>query len=107
MTDEAKRETLFERMSRLASQARRPKMELFSVIEDAIAIVRYPGGVHKQVKMYHRGETVYIAHSGGFVRIVQRFGKETELMTANPNIKVIDFEANGVVEERGVLKYKA
>lgn len=107
MTDEAKRETLFERMSRLATQARRPNMELFSKIEDAIANVRYPKGVHKQVNMYHRGETVYIAHGGGYVRIVQRFGKETELMTAHPDIKVVDFDAINVVEERGVLKYKA
>lgn len=81
-------------------------MELFGRIEDATAIVRYPKGVHKQVNMYHRGETVYVQHGGGYVRIVQRFGKETELMTAHPDIKVINFEANGVVEERGVLKYK-
>lgn len=81
-------------------------MELFSRIENATAIVRYPKGVHKQVNMYHRGETVYVQHGGGYVRIVQRFGKETELMTAHPDIKVIDFEAANVHEERGVLKYK-
>lgn len=81
-------------------------MELFSKIEDATAIVRYPKGVHKQVNMYHRGETVYVAHGGGYVRIVQRFGKETELMTGHPDIKVVDFSAPNVVEERGVLKYK-
>lgn len=49
-------------------------MEVFSKIEDALAIVRYPKGVHKQVGMYHRGETVYVAHGGGYVRVVQRFG---------------------------------
>lgn len=82
-------------------------MELFSKIDDALAIVRLPKGVHKQVGMYRRGETVYIAHGGGYVRVVQRFGKEDTLSTTHPDVKVIDFEANGVVEERGVLKYKA
>lgn len=63
-------------------------MLLFHEIPDGQAIIRIKGSVHKQVKLYHRGERVYIPFGGGYVRIVAKFGDEWG--TAAPNVKVID-----------------
>lgn len=104
MTDETKRESLFERMSRLALEARRPKMQLFHKIEGACAIIR-DGVYYRQVDLYARGDRVFIKLSRGFCRIVCKFGKEYG--TANPNVKVVEYDAPEVTDVRGELKYKA
>lgn len=69
-------------------------MDLFHKIEGAVAIVRHKGGVLKQSDMYARGERVFIPHSGGYLRVTAEFGGE--FGTVNPNIKVLEFEADGV-----------
>lgn len=91
----AVRETLFERMARIASQAGKSKMELFSVVDEADAIIRLPKGVHKQTKVYHRGGKLYIPHSGGYVRIVPTKWDET-YSTGHPDIKVVEIEGPGI-----------
>lgn len=63
-------------------------MQLFHEIPDGQAIIRVSGNVLKQVKLYHRGERVYIPAGGGYVRIVAKFGDEWG--TAMPKVKVID-----------------
>lgn len=81
-------------------------MKLFHKIEGAVAIVRV-GVIHKQLDLYHRGDVVYIPHSGGYLRTVQRFGEH--IGTAKPDIHVIDWEAihGDVKEVNKVLTYKA
>lgn len=69
-------------------------MNLFHKIEGAIAIVRHKGGILKQSDMYARGERVFIPHSGGYLRVTAEFSGE--FGTVNPNIKVLEFEADGV-----------
>lgn len=69
-------------------------MDLFHKIEGAVAIVRFKGGLLKQSDMYARGERVFIPHQRGYLRITQEFGGEYG--TINPDIKVIEFEADGV-----------
>ena len=66
-------------------------MQLFSIIEDAEAIVRLKNGVFKQVKLYHRAEKVYIGICGGYVRMDQAWGDGWP--TSNPNVRVIDMPA--------------
>ncbi len=67
-------------------------MELFTIIEDAAAIVRGNGGVFKQSKVYHRGGRVFVGHSGGFLRVTARFGDTWG--TSNPNVKVVDMSGD-------------
>ena len=62
-------------------------MDLFHLIEDAEAII-YQGGVYKQVKLYHRGERVFIGIGGGFARITAKFGDSWG--TSHPKAKVVD-----------------
>lgn len=78
-------------------------MQLFHKIEGAIAIVRGKGGVHKQVDMYARGERVFIPHSGGYIRVCAKFGSEWG--TANPDVKVLEFEGDGISDNRGEPRY--
>lgn len=65
-------------------------MEIFTVIEDAYAIVRFPKGVFKQTKIYSRKERLYVPHAGGFIRILGRFGEAWP--TSHPDIKVIEMD---------------
>lgn len=66
-------------------------MQLFSIIEDAFAIVRGKNGVFKQVKIYGRGDRVYVGAAGGFVRVVAKFGESWG--TSHPDIKVMEMSA--------------
>lgn len=63
-------------------------MELFTIIDEATAIIRAPKGVYKQVKVYHRGGRVFVGHSGGFLRITAQFGNQWG--TSHPDVKVVD-----------------
>jgi hypothetical protein len=63
-------------------------MDLFTVIDDATAIVRMPKGVLKQTKVYSRGERVFVPHSGGFIRLTAPFGDT--FGTSHPDIKVVE-----------------
>lgn len=65
-------------------------IDLFSVIDDAVAIVRLPKGVYKQTKIYRRGARLYVPHGGGYVRIGARFGDTW--CTSHPDVKVAEME---------------
>lgn len=75
-------------------------INLFHKIEDAVAIVRVKGGIHKQVDMYRRGDKVYIPLRGGYTRLTCRFGDGT-IGTDCPNTTVVEFEADGVTMDHG------
>lgn len=69
-------------------------MQLFHKIENAVAIIRIKGGIHKQTDMYRRGDRVFIPMRGGYLRIVSLLGDA--FGTADPNVSVLEFEADGV-----------
>lgn len=82
-------------------------MDLFNVIDEAVAIVRLPKGVHKQVKVYQRGGKLFIPHCGGFVRIVPNRFEDT-YSTGYNGLRVIDIEGPGIVhnETKRTLEFK-
>ena len=106
-------ESLFERMSklamankpapfRLANLGKEPKMQLFTKIEGAVAIVRV--GVYlKQMDLYARGDRVYLKMSAGFCRIAGQFGNE--YVTVNTDVKVLEWEGDGIVEHKEGLRF--
>ena len=68
-------------------------MDLFTVINDAHAILRLPKGIFKQVKLYRRGDRIYAPHGGGFIELRGRpIGPDREVITTHPDITVIDME---------------
>lgn len=68
-------------------------MNTFSVIEDAIAIVKLPKGVQKQTKMYHRNGALYVPHGGGYIQVRGKF--DGEWLTSHPDVRVSEFECAG------------
>lgn len=68
-------------------------MDLFNVIDDGVAIVR-AGSIYRQTKLYRRKDRLYVTHAGGYVRICAKFGNTWG--TALPNLKIIEFEGEGV-----------
>lgn len=68
-------------------------MELFTLIDDGVAIIRKPPGVFVQAKLYHRGGKVFVGAAGGFVRITDKFDTYG---TSHPNIKVLELSGTGV-----------
>ena len=65
-------------------------MDLFHEIEGAVAILRLPKGVFKQVKMFHRGQDVYVAAAGGYVRVGPWLGNRWG--TTHPSVFVEDID---------------
>lgn len=61
-------------------------MELFHRIDDGRAIVRNKSGVFKQVDLFRRGDELYVAHAGGFARVMGRDGRTTV-----PTLTVVDY----------------
>lgn len=59
-------------------------------IDDALAFVRLPRGVFKQVQLYARGNRVYVPHSGGYIRVCAHLGSDG-WVTSNPNVRILDF----------------
>jgi hypothetical protein len=80
-------------------------MQLFEVIDDGVAILRAAKGVHKQTKVYRRGERVFVPHGGGFVRVVAEFNGAYG--TSHPDIKVLEIEAEGVDTSTGEPRFRA
>lgn len=74
-------------------------MQLFTVIDDATAIIKLPKGVMKQVKVYARGDRVFVPHSGGYIRVTAKFGDT--FGTSHPDIKVAEIEGEGISLETG------
>lgn len=69
-------------------------MDLFTQVEDGVAILRAPNGVFKQTKIFTRGGRVYVPHGGGFIRVCAAFnGMHT---TSHPSVKVVEMEAEGL-----------
>lgn len=66
-------------------------MELFTIIDDAHGIARYPKGLQKQVKLYKRKARVYLPHSGGFIEVR---GQEPDgsFSTSHPDVKLVEHE---------------
>lgn len=76
-------------------------MDMFHVIEEATAIIRKPRGIYSQVKMYRRGDRLFVGYGSGYLRITAKFGDSWG--TSHPDIKVVDFEcpsATGASEPR-------
>jgi hypothetical protein len=66
-------------------------MELFTLIDDNLGIARYPKGVLKQVKMYRRGDRVYLPHSGGFIE-VRGQERDGTFYTSHPDVKLLEHD---------------
>lgn len=79
-------------------------MELFSVVDEADAIIRLPKGVHKQVKVYQRAGKLFVPHAGGFIRIVPTKWDES-YSTGHPDIKVVEIEGPGIGTNGRELTY--
>jgi hypothetical protein len=65
-------------------------MELFHVIEDGVAILRLKRGIFRQTKIYRRGEQVFAAVGGGYVRLIAYGG------TTNTDITCLEVAGPGV-----------
>lgn len=74
-------------------------MDLFTIVEDGIAIVRAPKGVFKQTKVYTRGGRVFVPHAGGFIRVCAAFNGQH--VTSHPDIRVVEIEAPGLELSKG------
>lgn len=66
---------------------------LFSVIDDGVAILRKPKGIHVQAKLYHRDGRVFVGAAGGFIRIGDKLDT---YVTSHPDYKVLELEGTGV-----------
>jgi hypothetical protein len=80
-------------------------VNLFTVIDEGVAIIRCANGVFKQTKVYQRAGRVYVAHGGGFVRVCAKFNDT--FGTSHPNVKVIELEAEGVDAESGEPRFRS
>lgn len=69
-------------------------MQLFTIIDDATAIIRQANGVYKQAKVYHRDGRVFVGHAGGFIRVTAKFHEAWG--TSNPNVKVEALDGVGI-----------
>ena len=67
-------------------------MDLFHEIPDAFAVTRQRGGVYRQVKVYRRGDQIFVAAKGGYVRVLKAFGDHWG--TSNPDTTVIGLTAS-------------
>lgn len=74
-------------------------MDLFTQVEDGVAIVRAPNGVFKQTKVFTRAGRVYVPHAGGFIRVCAAFNSMHT--TSHPSIKVVEMEAPGLDTIKG------
>jgi hypothetical protein len=79
-------------------------MDLFTVVEEGIAILRMPKGVFKQTKVYRRGNRCFVPHAGGFIRVCTAF--DGRFSTSHPDIKVDAIEAPGL-ETKGEPAFAA
>lgn len=67
-------------------------MKFFQRIEDAEALVRMKNGVFKTAPLYARGETIYVKHGQGFVRVAAGLPNDG-YPTSHPDIRVLEFDA--------------
>lgn len=69
-------------------------MNRFEPIEGGVAILQR-GGVWREAKLYHRGEDVFAATAGGFIKIA------SNAATSHPKISWHDCEGSGIVTPPG------
>lgn len=69
-------------------------MDLFTLVEDGVAVLRAPNGVFKQTKVFTRGGRVFVPYSGGFIRVCAAFNSQHT--TTHPSVKVVEIEAEGL-----------
>lgn len=67
-------------------------MELFHEMPDEQAVIRVGRGVYKQAKLFRRGDQVFVAAAGGYVRVLKKFGDTWG--TSHPATTVIDMSDN-------------
>jgi hypothetical protein len=65
-------------------------MELFTVLDDSLAIIRVGKGVEKQVKLYRRGVKLYVPHAGGYVEIRKKL-ENGEWYTTHPQVRLVEY----------------
>lgn len=70
-------------------------MNVFTVIDDALALLRLPNGIYKEVKVYARQTRVYVPHGGGYVQVKGKY-QSVEYSTSHPNVKVIELDVPGL-----------
>ena len=58
-------------------------------IDDAMAFVRLPRGIHKQVPVFARGKRVFVPHAGGYARVCTNLGDGWA--TSCPTVRILDF----------------
>jgi len=66
-------------------------MELFHVIEDAVAVTRRKGGKFGQEKLYRRGKDLFV----GIGKTYYRVEKQNDALawgTTDPNLTVLEFD---------------
>lgn len=68
-------------------------MEVFTVIDGAVCILRLPKGVFKQSELYHRGKRLYVKHGSGFVEVRSKDAHGGEHSTSHPDVKLIEWDA--------------
>lgn len=83
--------------------------DVITIIPDVLAWVRLPKGVFKQVKMYHRGDKLFLQHGQGYIEVR---GKCTDgrgtVATTHPDVVIVDADFESFswhVDERGVTRY--
>jgi hypothetical protein len=77
---------------RLVQTSRSKRMQVFTVIDSNLALVRYPKGVFRQVQMYRRGDRVYLPHSGGYIEVRGLQPHDGSFATSHPDIKLLEFD---------------
>lgn len=79
-------------------------MDSFTQVPKSKALVRIKAGVFKELPVYYRGETTYVPHAGGYVRIGSQLGDG--YVTSHSSIRVLEIEGKNIVEDRFGPKYQ-
>ena len=79
-------------------------LQPFTAVEDGIAILRCKHGVQKQVRVYHRGGTLFVPLAGGYVRIVPT-SFDGAFSTIHPDAKVLEIEGHGISVNDRTLEF--
>ena len=77
-------------------------MELFHVIEDGAAILRFKRGIFRQAKIYRRGADVFAGVGGGFIRLLAHGG------TTNVDVSCLEVAGpGGTLDARRLPKWSS
>jgi hypothetical protein len=85
-------------------------MEVFSQLDESLAIIRVGKGIEKQVKLFLRGTALYVPYGGGYVEVRKKLDG-LGWATAHPLVRLLEFEGIKTVNEAWlgyeILRYKA